>query len=340
MADVDGSAAGKGQEWTARLFKLIDTYEQNPTEFDAEAFKELYAKVERAIELSGESESQAYGLDQALFNAVSITDVDASDLRLVASHALTIHHRYHADYGRGFEQAYRWCERSRGKQLPDLRYVHTYLLPVLMKKGALGNRLDVCLFLMERLGRFENLEKSPVFDDERAMDLVREEPSEIVYQLARRRVKYIAENLTKVPNSLEQRLHKDGAFKQLHDDHAQSTPILAHQIETYEYMRREPFLRRLALALTGLFRGLVERMAGEYIAYEMTKRNGAFIVQGVLMGLILLGLVMGCYAWVLRSNARLDELERDLNVAKEFIDQDLGYLTAQADTLRDTVGRW
>ena len=71
MADVDGSAAGKGQEWTARLFKLVDTYEQNPPEFDGEAFKELYAKVERAIELSGESESQAYGLDQALFNAVS-----------------------------------------------------------------------------------------------------------------------------------------------------------------------------------------------------------------------------------------------------------------------------
>jgi hypothetical protein len=340
LVDVDVSAAGKGQEWTARLFKMIDTYEETPTAFDGEGFMELYAKVERAIELSGESESQAFGLDQALFTAVSISDVDSSDLRLVVSHALTIHHRYHADYGRGFEQAYRWCERSRGKQMPDLRYVHTFLLPLLVKKGAMGGRLDVCLFLLERLGRFENLEKSPVWDDEQAVELVRQEPGEIVYQLARRRVKYIAENLTKGPNSLEQRLHKDGVFKQLLKDHEESAPILAHEIRVYEYTRRDPLLRRLAIAFTGLFRGLVQRMAGEYIAYEMTKRNGAFIVQGALIVVILLGLLMGCYAWVLRSNSRLDEIERDLGVTKELIDKDAAFLSDSADSLRASVGRW
>ncbi len=338
MVDVDVTVAGKGQEWTARLFQLIDGYEMNPETFDGEAFMDLYAKVERAIELSGESESQAYGLDQALFNAVSISDVDTSDLRMVVSHSLTTHHRYHADYGRGFEQAYRWCEKSRDQPLPDLRYLHTYILPALMKRGALGGNLDVSLFLIERIGRFENLEKSPVWEDEKSADLLRQEPGEIIYHLARRRVKYIAENLTRVPNSLEQHLHSDGAFKGLYKDSVESTPLLAHQLRTYEYMRRDPFWRRVAGFFSGLFRGLVERMAGDYIAYELTKRNGAFIVQGFLIVFILLGLFMGCFAWVLRSNSRLDEIDSDYAAVRDLVERDSSVFAAQVDSLRSELG--
>ena len=137
------TAGDKGQQWIAQLFKAIDGFEEAPTTFDADAFIELYGKVERAIELSGESEAQAYQLDQALFNAVSLADVDQSPLRMVVSHGLTIHHRYHADYGRGFEQAYKWCEQSREQAMPDLRYVHTYLLPPLVKNQGLGGNLDL-----------------------------------------------------------------------------------------------------------------------------------------------------------------------------------------------------
>ncbi len=345
MSDSTTAAAGKGQQWVAQLFQLVEQHEQAPEGLDVDKFIELYGKVERSIELSGDSEAQAFHIDQALFNQVSLFDVDHSPLRMIVSHALAIHHRYHADYGRGFEQAYKWCEQSRPKKMPDLGFVKTYLVPALVEKGALGNQLDVCLFLLERLGRFENLEKdSPVWNDEQALELLRQEPSDIAYQLARRRVMYIAETLTRVPNSLEQRLHKDGAFRQLAKEHEERVPLLAHQIRAYDYLSKEPFFKRVGLAIAAAFRGLVERMAGEYIAYELTKRNGAFLVQSLVMVAIVLGLMLGLYGLNLWNEGRLQGIEKDLETVTQLVEQDAKSIqtvreNAAAD-LQDARGGW
>jgi hypothetical protein len=320
----------KGQEWTGRLYQLIETYERTPATLSAEEFMRLYESVERAIELSGEVEAQAFALDQALFNAVSIADLDTSDLRQVVSHALTIHHRYHADYGRGFEQAYRWCEKTRQRQVPDLRFVHTYVLPLLLKKGALGGKLELCLFLVERIARFENLEKVPVWDDEKASQLVEQEPGELVYQLARRRVKYPGENLIRVPGSLEQRLSKDGVFPRLRKQHLDGAPLLSYQIERYEYDKGETWWTRFKAGVARLFRGMVERMAGEYIAYELSKRKGAYILQTVLIVVILLGMSMGLFFWGHQNRNRLSQIETDLRRAGDLIEQDLQHLDRDA----------
>lgn len=309
------SDAAKGQEFVGRLYQLIVEYENDPQSLSAESFGDIYQRVIRAIDLSGESGSAAFALDSALFNAVSLEDVDRSDLRTVVSHALTIYHRYHADYGRGYEQAYRWCEASRRQQLPDLSYVHTYLVPMLLKPGAMGGNLDVCLFLLEQLGQFENLESSPVWADEQANDLLSQEPSDITYQLARRKVKYSADTLTKVPGTLEQNLQKDQAFKNLHDQHAENTPLLAHLIVTYGYQDKDNWWTRFRRGVTTAFRGMVQRMAGEYMAYELTKRKGAYIVQVLLIVLILVGLGMGLFGWSYRSHERWNDVGQDLEQA-------------------------
>ena len=75
--------AAKGQEFVGRLYQLIAEYEADPLSLDADAFGDLYQRVIRAIDLSGESTSAAFALDSALFNAVSLDDVDRSDLREV-----------------------------------------------------------------------------------------------------------------------------------------------------------------------------------------------------------------------------------------------------------------
>ena len=340
MSDTSTSTPGKGQQWVAQLFQLVEQHEKAPEGLDVDRFIELYGKVERAIELSGDSEAQAFQIDQALFNQISLHDVDESRLRMIVSHALAIHHRYHADYGRGFEQAYKWCEQSRPRTMPDLAFMKTYLLPALTEKGALGGQLDVCLFLLERLGRFENLEKdSPVWDDEQALELLRQEPSDIAYQLARRRVMYIAETLTRVPNSLEQRLHKDGAFRELAKDHAESTPLLAHQIRAYDYLSKEPFFKRVAQAVAGAFRGLVERMAGEYIAYELTKRNGAYLVQTLLMIGIVVALFLGLYGLNVWNEGRLAGIEDDLQTVTGLIEEDAQRIVAERKDAEEELSR-
>ena len=303
--------AAKGQEFVGRLYELIAEYEADPLSLDADAFGDLYQRVIRAIDLSGESTSAAFALDSALFNAVSLDDVDRSDLRTLVSHALTIYHRYHADYGRGYEQAYRWCEQSRRQQIPDLGYVHTYLVPLLLKPDAMGGNLDVCLFLLEQLGQFENLESSPVWDDGQAAELLNQEPSDITYQLARRKVKYSADTLTKVPGTLEQNLQKDQAFKNLHGQYLETTPLLAHLIETYGYQDKDSWWKRLSRGVAAAFRGLVKRMAGEYMAYELTKRKGAYIVQVLLMVLIVAGLGLGLFGWSYNSQKRWAANEKD-----------------------------
>ncbi len=342
MPESSGAPPAKGQEWVAQLFQLVERHENAPEALDVDRFIELYGKVERAIELSGETEAQAFQTDQALFNAVSLHEVDQSPLRMIVSHALTIHHRYHADYGRGFEQAYQWCAQSRPQAMPDLRFLHTYVLPALTATGAVGGQLDVCLFLLERIGRFENLEKAPVWEDEQALELLRQDSADICFQLARRRVMYIAENLTRVPNSLEQRLHKDGAFRQLTKDHEETMPLLSHQLRMYDYMNKEPLLKRIASAIVAGFRGLVERMAGEYIAYEMTKRNGAFIVQSLVMVVIVLGLLLSLYGLDRWSDGRLTAIDEDLDRVSALIKEDVadireGREDARAD-LEDAKG--
>jgi len=307
--------AAKGQEFVGRLYQLVVEYEANPMSLTAETFSDLYLRVIRAIDLSGESGSAAFALDTALFNAVSIEDITRSDLRTMVSHALTIYHRYHADYGRGYEQAYRWCEQSRQQQIPDLSYVHTYLVPMLLKPGAMGGNLDVCLFLLEQLGQFENLESSPVWADDESMELLKQEPSDITYQLARRKIKYSADTLTKVLGTLEQNLQKDHAFKKLDQQHGESTPLLAHLILVYGYQDKDSWWKRVRRGVAGLFSGIVKRMAGEYMAYELTKRKGAYIFQVVLTLLILVGLGMGLFGWSYASNKRWLEVGKDLERA-------------------------
>lgn len=313
--------AAKGQEFVGRLFHLITEYEDDPTSLSADAFADLYQRVIRAIDLGGESGSAAFALDSALFNAVSIENIDRSDLRSVVSHALTIYHRYHADYGRGYEQAYRWCEQSRRQPIPDLGYIQTYLVPALLKPDALGGNLDACLFLLEQLGQFENLESSPVWDDDQAATLLSQEPGEIAYQLARRKMKYSADKLTKVPSTLEQNLQKDQAFRSLHREHATSLPLLAHLILTYGYLDKDSFWVRLRRGLTSAFRGLVKRMAGDYVAYELTKRKGAYIVQVVVVVLILVGLGMGLFGWSYAANQRWRDLSKDLESADTTLNE-------------------
>jgi hypothetical protein len=313
--------AAKGQEFIGRLYQLIVEYESDPTTLEAAGFGDLYQRVIRAIDLGGESGSAAFALDSALFNAVSLEDIGRSDLRTVVSHALTIYHRYHADYGRGYEQAYRWCEQSRRQQLPDLSYIHTYLVPLLLKPEAMGGNLDVCLFLLEQLGQFENLESSPVWDDDQAAELLNQEASDIVYQLARRKVKYSADKLTKVMGTLEQNLQKDQAFQQLLGQYGESTPLLAHLILTYGYQDRDSWWRRLGRGATGLFRGIVQRMAGEYMAYELTKRKGAYIVQVLLIVLIVVGLGLGLFGWSYTSHGRWVEIGKDLEQANSVLNE-------------------
>jgi len=313
--------AAKGQEFVGRLYELIAEYEASPASLSAESFGELYRRVVRVIDLSGESGSAAFALDSALFNVVSIEDIDRSDLRSVVSHALTIYHRYHADYGRGYEQAYRWCEQSRRQPIPDLSYVHTYLVPTLLKPGAAGGNIDVCLFLLEQLGQFENLENSPVWDDAQATELMAQEPGEIAYQLARRKVKYSADKLTKVPETLEQCLQKDRVFSKLHADHSEAMPVLAHLIMVYGYLDRDSWWSRFRRGVSGSMRGLVKRMAGDYVAYELTKRKGAYIVQVMLCVLILAGLALGLFGWSYRSSQRWTEINQDLDTAVNRLDE-------------------
>lgn len=313
--------ANKGHEFIGRLYQMVAEYEADATTLDADGFCDLYRRVIRAIDLSGESAAAAMALDAALFNAVSVEDIARSDLRNVVSHGLTIYHRYHSDYGRGYEQAYRWCEQSRRQQMPDLSYIHTFLVPQLLKPRALGGKQSIGLFLLEQLGQFENLEGSPVWADEQSAELLKQEPGEIAYQLARRKIKYLADKLTKIPGTLEQNLQKDQAFKALCRDHEQAVPLLAFLIKTYGYLERENLWQQLVKATTRLFRGLVQRMAGEYMAYELTKRKGAYIVQVLLVVLILAGLGMSLFGWSYTSAKRGQEVEADLQRAKSMVDE-------------------
>lgn len=315
------SEAVKGQEFIGRLYQLITEYEANRQSLNGDTFRDLYRRIVRAIDLGGESASAAMALDAALFNAVSVEDITRSDLRNLVSHGLTIYHRYHADYGRGFEQAYRWCEQSRQQQLPDLAYIHTFLVPQLLKPDALGENRDLSLFLLEQLGQFENLEGSPVWADEMSADLLQQEPGEIAYQLARRKVKYLADKLTKIPGTLEQHLQKDQAFRKLAREHAEAVPLLVHQIQVYGYLQRESLWKRFTKAINALVRGLVQRMAGDYMAYELTRRKGAYIVQTMLIILTLVGLGMGLFGWSYASAKRAAEVERDLEKAKSMFDE-------------------
>ena len=47
------------------------------------------------------------------------------------------------------------------------------------------------------------------------------------------------------------------------------------------------------------------------MAYELTKRKGAYIVQVLLIVLILVGLGLGLFGWSYNSQKRWTEIEKD-----------------------------
>lgn len=199
------------------------------------------------------------------------------------------------------------------------------------------DELPTRIFLLERAGRVENLLRVPVWEEEGVEQVLGASAVECCRQFARRRTMFAAERLTRLPETLEGRLHEARAFDTLVTTHGARVPVLQAQLESYGYLERASLLQRMRGAIVGAVRRFLRATAGERWAYEWTQGPGRFAAQWALMGFTLVIVVLGLVAVTQWHASRRAHLDRDLRSVSAWIEAQRQALESEAAESRDEL---
>ena len=189
------------------------------------------------------------------------------------------------------------------------------------------------IFLLERAGRVENQFRVPAWEHESEEEVRAAAATECCRQFARRRAMFAAERLTRLPDTLEGRLHEARAFDALVSAH-EDVPLLRIQLRQYGYLDRPPIVQRLRAGTVTLVRRVLRATAGERWAYEWTQGAGRFAAQWALMSFTAVVVVLGLVAVTQWHAARRAPLDRDLRTISEWIEAEHATLAREAAAAR------
>lgn len=190
------------------------------------------------------------------------------------------------------------------------------------------------VFLLERAGRVENLLRVPLWEHESVEVVLAAPAAECCRQLARRRTMFAAERLTRLPDTLEGRLHEARVFDALVAAHADTTPLLRLQLQSYGYLERASILQRLRAAAVTAVREALRVTAGERWAYDWTQGPGRFAAQWALMVFTAVVVGLGLVAVTQWHANRRAHLDRDLRTVSAWIETERRVLEDEAATSR------
>lgn len=299
---------------------------------DVDAIRASFVECERALERAPAAAESRMRIDAALTEGL-VASCPASGWPRALVEILVLSWTLRGDHG--LDGAHRAlfghaCDPAQGPEILGTEVARR----LVEHEDDLESHGALRIFLLERAGRVENLLRVPSWEHESVDVVLAAGAVECCRQLARRRTMFAAERLTRLPETLEGRLHEARAFDALVAAHADTTPLLRLQLQSYGYLDRASVLQRVRATAVTAVRETLRVTAGERWAYEWTQGTGRFAAQWALMAFTAVVVGLGLVAVTQWHASRRAHLDRDLRTVSAWIESERRALESEAATSR------
>ena len=286
------------------LFKYLNTYEKNYSQFKTEAFLQTYNGIYAVFQALQQQRDKAVELDYVFLDRVREKPLGESDLRQVAVQTLITFFESVADTDGRSNQAYSHCRGIRPVK-QDVPYFEKHLLPLLFKEGCLKDNYRLNSFFLNEVARYLNK-----FGKRIQVDLTPEKFNAMggpvkFLELARRRLE-LGEDILRDRESLEFHLQRVDAFTKL----KAKGKVYRQHLSTWGYLRRRNFWSKFKSWFSefwGKFLGASS--SGRYFWLVISQRSPAYLAYTIVVILFLTAAVVVPIVWNKHNQKQLEEFK-------------------------------
>ncbi len=290
------------------LFKYIDTYESNYSQFETEAFLQTYNGIITVYQTLRSDRNQAVEVDYYFLDKIKLQPLTSSDLRQLAVQVLITRFESEVDTDGRSNQAYSYCRNLRPVK-QDVPFFEKNLAQLLFNEGSLNNNFRLNDFLLGEMASYINKHGKSV-----RTDLSPEEfdglsdPSKML-ELMRRRLA-LGPNIVKDRTSLEFHLQRVSTFNRI----GAKGRLFEHYLTQWDYLARTSLWSRFRGWLKELgakFRGAFQSFG--YFRLLSTQRKLAYLTYTLVI-IIALGIALGSMSfWGSYEDNKLEEFQDRAN---------------------------
>ncbi|UCE23455.1 MAG: hypothetical protein JSU74_09120 [Candidatus Zixiibacteriota bacterium] len=290
------------------LFKYIDTYESNYSQFETEAFLQTYNGITTVYQTLRSDRNQAVEVDYYFLDKIKLQPLTSSDLRQLAVQVLITRFESEVDTDGRCNQAYSYCRNLRPVK-QDVPFFEKNLAQLLFNEGSLNNNFRINAFLLEEMASYINKYGKSVKTDlnpEQFDGLT--DPAKML-ELMRRRLA-LGPNIVKDRTSLEFHLQRVSTFNRV----GAKGRLFEQYLTQWDYLARTSLWARLNGWLKELgakFRGAFQSFG--YFRLLSTQRKLAYLTYTLAI-VIALGIALGSMAlWGSYEDNKLEEFQQRAN---------------------------
>ncbi|UCC43989.1 MAG: hypothetical protein JSU65_12890 [Candidatus Zixiibacteriota bacterium] len=290
------------------LFRYIETYENNYSEFKTEAFLQTYNGIIAAFQSLRTDRNQAVEVDYYFLDKIRTSPITSSDLRQLAIQLLVTRFEAEADTDGRSNQAYQHCRNLRAiKQ--DIPFFEGNLLQLLFAEGALNNNFKLNEFLLSEMAAYINSYGKAVKVDTNPEEFEAMPDARKILELQRRRIA-LGVDLLKDKGSLEFHLQRVDSLSRL----GAKSELMENYLTAWGYFAKvswwSGFVARWGEVWAKL-RGAFKSFA--YFRLLGTQRKLAYFMYGLII-VVFVGLAIGVPAlWNSYASDRLHEFQQKAN---------------------------
>ncbi len=273
------------------LFRYLDTYEKNYSQFETEAFLQTYNGIVTVFQTLRGDRNQAVEVDYYLLDKVKLSPLTSSDLRQLTIQVLVTRFESEVDTDGRSNQAYSYCRNLRPVK-QDAPFFEQKLAQLLFDEGSLNHNFRLNEFLLDEMASYINR-----FGKSVKTDLTPEQFDGLsdplkMLELKRRQLA-LGANLIKDRTSLEFHLQRVATFNRIGGKGKLYEQYLTH----WSYLASSSLWARLTVWMKELgskFRGAFSSFG--YFHLLSTQRKLAYLTYALVI-VIFLAIAFGVPAW-------------------------------------------
>lgn len=293
------------------LFRYLDTYETNYSQFETEAFMQTYNGIRTVFQALRKQRDQAVEVDYLFLDAVKLAPLTKSDLRHLTVQMLITYFESVADVDGRSNQAYDYCRGMRAVK-QDVPFFESVLLPLLFKEGAFKDNFKLHSFLLGESANFLNKYGRPVNPDLSPEAFNALDDSRKFLELARRKLQF-GNDLMADRSSLEFHLQRVGTLDKL----SQKRKLFKDYLMQWNYLIKVSFWSKVK----SFFGELGGKAKGFFSSFRYTKlvfsqRRPAFFLLTFLLLFWIFLAVMTPLWWIDYEQGQQDKIYERVNRLK------------------------
>ncbi len=284
------------------LFKYLDTFENQYSEFEPEAFLQTYNGIYAVFQALRQQRDKAVEVDQYFLEQIQKSPLTSSDLRQLVIQIMITYFESEADIDGQSNKSYLYCRDLRASKR-DIAYFEDHLLPILFREGCLNNNFRLISFFLNEIGRYLNKFGRDVNAGLSPESFDAKSDAEKFLELVRRRLS-LGPDLLSDRSSLEFHLLRVDNFSKL----AKKSGLAEQFLKDWGYLKTTSFWSKVSDFFTELWGKVKGAFASfAYFKLVMTQRTGAYFMYSAI---ILFFIFLSIYVpmkWMSHSDDKLEQ---------------------------------